>query len=74
MGKRFDRAYNMLQADKSVLSEECKSLILRDLEKKAGEYFELSGAPSLQIEQGVGTYRVTISFFAERVKQFQVLK
>lgn len=74
MRKKFNRAYDMLKADKNVLSEECKALILRDLEKKVAEYFDLCGVPALQIEEDKGAYLVTLSFYAERVKGFRVLK
>ncbi len=74
MGKMFQRAYGVLQADKAVMSEECKRLILRDLQGKLSEYFELSSPLSIEIEEEKGTYRVLLSFDAERIKHFQVLK
>lgn len=74
MGRKFDRAYGVLQADKTVMSEECKALVLRDIEKKLGEYFEMISTPTFEIVKEGGVYRVGLVFSAERIKHFQVLK
>ena len=74
MGKMFDRAYGVLQADKTVMSPNCKALALADIQKKLEEFFELSGEPQMEIVKLGGEYRVRISFAAERIKYFQVLK
>lgn len=39
----FARANNVIQSDKSVMSEGCKSLVLQDFAKTFEEYFELNG-------------------------------
>ena len=47
----FSRVHNVIQADKSVMSEACKALALKDFANKFDEYFDLvqdqEQAPSL---------------------------
>jgi len=74
VNRKFERAYGVLQADKTAVSEECKTLILRELEGKLREYFELSSPLALDVVQTRGEYEISLSFTAERVKCFQVLK
>ena len=74
MGKIFDRAYGVLQADKTGMSPNCKALVLADLQKKLEEYFEVLDSPEMEIVKLGGEYRVRVSFSAERIKHFQVLK
>lgn len=71
---RFERAYGVLQADKTAVSEECKRIILADIQGKVAEYFELSSPLALDVVLANGEYRVALTFTAERIKQFQVLK
>ena len=73
MGKKFDRAYGALTAEKQVMSDTCKALILQDLQRKLGEYFQLSGEAELDIKAEGGVCKVTLSFEAERIKHFQVI-
>ena len=73
MGK-FERAYGVLQADKTAISEECKRILLADIQRKMEEYFELSSPLSLDVVLTNGEYRVALTFGAERIKHFQVLK
>lgn len=68
------RINNVIQADKSVMSEPCKALILRDFAEKFNEYFDVSGLPRLDLVCRNGTYFVQIAFEAERIKKFNVLK
>lgn len=70
----FERINNLIQADKSVMSDGCKSLVLQDFAEKFNEYFDLIGLPRLDISCKNGTYAVEVKFFAERIKQFNVLK
>ena len=74
MGRRFERAYGVLQADKRLMDEECKALMIRDFERKFSEYFELPSGTLVSMEKAGGKYRISITFEAERIKQFQVLK
>ena len=74
MGRNFDRAYGVLQADKTVMSENCKSLVTQDVERKLSEYFELSAPANMEIVKTDGVYRVRITFSAERIKHFQILQ
>ena len=72
--REIARINSVIQADKSVMSEACKALVLQDLAEKFGEYFDLNGLPRLELVCKNGTYHVTISFEAERIKKFNVLK
>ena len=70
----YKRVNDVIQADKSVMSEVCKTLVLQDLSDKFGEYFELNSLPKMVITNKNGRYQVEISFEAERIKKFNVLK
>ncbi len=70
----FERINNLIQADKSVMSDGCKALVLQDFAEKFNEYFDLIGLPRLDISCKNGTYAVEIKFLAERIKKFNVLK
>ena len=70
----FSRIHSVIQADKSVMSEACKALALKDFANKFDEYFDLIGLPRMEITCKNGTYSVEISFDAERIKKFNVLK
>lgn len=74
MGRNFDRAYGVLQADKTVMSENCKALVTQDIQRKLGEYFELSSPANMEIVKANGEYHVRITFKAERIKHFQILQ
>ena len=74
MGKKFDRAYGVLQTDKRLMDEGSRALMMKDVERKLSEYFELLGEPALEITQRQGKYFITISLCAERIKHFQVLR
>lgn len=72
--EEFVRVNNVLQADKSVMSDACKALVLQDFAEKFNEYFDLIGLPRMELSCKNGTYTVNISFQAERIKKFNVLK
>ena len=74
MGRRFERAYGVLQADKRLMDERYKALMVRDFEQKFAEYFEMLGGAIVEVEKVGGKFRVSIGFDAERIKEFQVLK
>ena len=67
------RVNNVLQADKSVMSDACKALVLQDFAEKFNEYFELIGLPRMELTCKNGIYTVEMSFRAERIKKFNVL-
>lgn len=71
--KELKRVFEVLQADKALLSEGCKALIERDLTDKLEEYFEISKAARLSLNFENGTYFVSVTFEAERIKKFTVL-
>ena len=70
----FTRLNNVLQADKSVMSDACKALVLQDFAEKFNEYFDLIGLPRMEIDFTNGEYTVEIVFKAERIKKFNILK
>lgn len=70
----FARINSVIQADKSVMSDSCKALVLQDFSEKFNEYFDLIGLPRLELTQKNGIYTVTVTFEAERIKKFNVLK
>ena len=70
----FTRLNNVLQADKSVMSDACKALVLQDFAEKFNEYFDLVGLPRMELSCKNGMYSVNLSFQAERIKKFNVLK
>ena len=70
----FARINNVIQADKSVMSDACKALVLQDFAEKFNEYFDLIGLPRMELSCKNGTYTVQLSFQAERIKKFNVLK
>lgn len=72
--KEFQRASEVIQADKAVMSESCKALVLQDLAEKLDEYFDLIGLPQLDMYCQNGAYYVSLNFQAERIKKFHVLK
>ena len=70
----YARASEVLQSGKSALTESCKQLIIKDVTKKLSEYFEVKDLPSMEIVCENGVYSVRLSFQAERVKKFNVLR
>ncbi len=72
--EEYDRIHTLLQADKSVMSEACKALVLQDFADKCNEYFDLVGLPRMEISYKNGVYTVDMRFEAERIKKFNVLK
>ena len=72
--QEYLRMEELIRADKSVMSEACRSLVLQDFAEKFNEYFDLVGLPRMEIVCQNGSYTVAISFSAERIKKFNVLK
>ena len=72
--QEFSRINNVLQADKSVMSDGCKALVLQDFAEKFNEYFDLNGLPRMELSCKNGVYSVQIAFEAERIRKFNVLK
>lgn len=74
IGEQFLRIGQVIQSDKAVISDSCKSLVLQDFTTLLSEYFEISSPLEMDIVCENGIYRVQIRFDAERVKKFNVLK
>jgi hypothetical protein len=70
----YKRLNDLIQADKSVMSDGCKALVLKDLAEKCNEYFDVVGLPKMDLVCKNGVYHVRLSFEAERIKKFHVLK
>ena len=70
----YTRMNDVIESDKAVLSEGCKALVVKDVASKLEEYFELKTLPVMEIVYEKGNYRVSVSFQAERVKKFNVLR
>lgn len=68
------RLEKMLDRDKEEMNEETRLAALADLERVAGEYFDLDDSAKLIVKQGKGSYEVNFSFRAVRVKNFSVLR
>ena len=73
ISEEFLRVNNLLQADKSVMSDACKALVLQDFAEKFNEYFDLIGLPRMELTCKNGVYTVQLAFQAERIKKFNVL-
>ena len=73
VSEEFLRINNVLQADKSVMSDGCKALVLQDFAEKFNEYFDLMGLPRMDLTCQNGVYTVEIKFQADRIKKFNVL-
>ncbi len=72
--QEYKRINQVLQADKSVMSDACKALVLQDFGEKFNEYFDLIGLPRMELTCRNGVYSVEIKFEAERIKKFNILK
>ena len=72
--KELKRINDVIQADKSVMSDACKALVLRDFAEKFNEYFDVIGLPKMELNCKNGVYGVRLFFEAERIKKFNVLK
>ena len=70
----YKRVNELIQSDKSVMSDACKALVLKDLSEKCNEYFDVVGLPKMELVCKNGVYHVRLSFEAERIKKFHVLK
>ena len=71
--RELKRVFEVLQADKALLSEGAKSLVEQDLTKKLEEYFEVSKGATISLVFENGKYFVTVQFEAERIKKFSVI-
>ena len=70
----FARVNGVIQSDKEVITDGCKSLVIKDVAANLSEYFELKGLPTMDVVYEDGIYRVTVSFEADRIKKFNVLR
>ena len=74
LAEELRRLNKVIQADKSLMSDACKTLVLQDFAEKFNEYFDLIGLPRMELSCKNGVYSVQLAFQAERIKKFNVLK
>ena len=74
LAEEFRRVQKVIQADKAVMSDACKTLVLQDFAEKFNEYFDLIGLPRMEIACKNGTFTVNIAFQAEGIKKFNILR
>ena len=74
MQDTYTRVKGVIQADKAVVSDGCKALVVKDVAAKLSEYFELKNLPEMDVVYENGIYRVALKFEALRVKKFNVLR
>ncbi len=72
--EELKRIHDVIRADKSVMSDACRALVLQDFAEKFHEYFDLIGLPRMELSCKNGVYNIEIFFEAERIKKFNVLK
>ena len=68
------RLEQILDRDKEEMNEASKKAALADLERVAGEYFDLDDNAKLSVKRVKGAYEVNLTFRAVRVKNFSVLQ
>lgn len=68
------RLEQMLDRDKEGMNDASRKAALADLERVAGEYFDLDGEAKLDVKRVKGRYEINFSFRAVRVKNFSVLR
>lgn len=68
------RIARMLEQDKEEMNTESRAAALRDFEHVAREYFELDGAPTLDVQKQRHGFEATLVIRAFRVKNFTVVK
>ena len=74
LAEEFRRVQKVIQADKSVMSDACKSLVLQDFAEKFNEYFDLIGLPRMEITCKNRTFTINVAFQAEGIKKFNILR
>ena len=74
LAEEFRRVQKVIQADKSVMSDACKSLVLQDFAEKFNEYFDIIGLPRMEITCKNGTFTINVAFQAEGIKKFNILR
>lgn len=68
------RLEQMLDRDKEEMNEASKKAALADLQRVAGEYFDVDGESQLIVKRVKGAYEVSFSCRAVRIKNFSVLQ
>ena len=69
-----ERLKNILHADKEEMNEVTREACVADFSRVAGEYFEPEGEVTTSMHRGRSSYEVTVTFRANRVKNFSLVK
>ena len=69
-----ERLKNILHADKEEMNEVTREACLKEFSRVAGEYFEPEGEISMSMHRAKNCFEVSVSFRANRVKNFSLVK
>lgn len=67
------RTRDILSRERTLISEDCEKVIVRDLEKILSGYFKLRGGVSFKLERGE-TIRISVTAEAEEIKPFGIVR
>ncbi len=68
------RIARMLEQDKEDMNDESRSAAVRDFGRVAREYFDVDGGVALTVGRDKAGFTVSVSFRADRVKNFTTLR
>lgn len=67
------RTRDILSRERTLISEDCEKVIVRDLEKILSGYFRLCGGVNFKLERGE-TIRISVTAEAEEIKPFGIVR
>lgn len=68
------RLQNMIENDRLTMGDNFIDLVVNDLDKLLRDYFDFRLPPELTIEKQGGSYFVSISINANRIKNFATIE
>ena len=69
-----ERLMGILHADKEEMNEVTREACIAEFSRVAGEYFETEGDVAMEIKRGRSSSEVSVTFRANRVKNFTIVK
>lgn len=69
-----ERLMGILHSDKEEMNEVTREACIAEFSRVAGEYFETEGDVAMEIRRGRSSSEVSITFRANRVKNFTIVK
>ena len=69
-----ERLMGILHADKEEMNEVTREACIAEFSRVAVEYFETEGEVAMEIRRGRSSSEVSITFRANRVKNFTIVK